>query len=129
MTKKLFYPVFAFVVAVSLSGLAWAQGGEAKTIKAAYLVDVACSKIVVKDASKAAAHSGKNGCAINKPGCKNSGTGVFVDGKFLTISNDKGKQLAIAALEGASKETGAKYTVVGKVTGETIEVESITEEK
>jgi hypothetical protein len=126
MTKRLFYPLFAFVVAVSLAVAASAQG--AKTLKGAAIVDVACSANVIKGgASAAEGHSGKKGCAT-KPGCEKSGYGAYADGKYIKFADEKSNALAKEALAKATKDTGAKFTVVGKVTGETMTVESITPE-
>jgi hypothetical protein len=127
MTKKLFYPVFAFVVALSLTGVALAW--DDATLKGAAIVDVACSANVTKGGASAAdGHSGNKGCAT-KPGCEKSGYGAYANGKYIKFADAKSNELAKAALTGASKETGAKFTVVGKVTGETMTVTSITEEK
>jgi hypothetical protein len=128
MTKKLFYPLFAFVVALSLAGLASAKGAST-TLKGAAIVDVACSANVIKGGASAAdGHSGKTGCAT-KPGCAKSGYGAYANGKYIKFADEKSNTLAKEALAKATKDTGAKFTVVGEVTGETMTVESITEEK
>lgn len=128
MTKKLFYPLFALVVALSMVGTASAQ--DSVTLKGK-IVDKACSGgLAKKDGAQATAdaHSGSDGCAM-KEGCKKSGHGVFAeDGKYYTF-DAKGTELSIAALQKASKKSGAVFNVVGKVSGETIEVERITEAK
>jgi hypothetical protein len=125
MVKKMFYPLFALVVALSLAGAASAQS---KTLKGK-IVDKACSAGLAKKdgaAATADAHSGSEGCAM-KTGCQKSGHGVFAeDGKYYTF-DAKGNELSVAALKGASKKTGATFNVVGKVTGDTIAVESISE--
>jgi hypothetical protein len=127
MTKKLFYPVFAFVVALSLAGMALADGET--TLKGASIVDVACSKNVIKGGESAAnGHSGSGGCAM-KEGCAKSGYGAYYEGKYLKFADAKSNELATAALTKSSKATGAKFTVVGEVKGETMTVKSITEDK
>jgi hypothetical protein len=127
MTKKLFYPLFAFVVALSLTGVALAW--DDTTLKGAAIVDVACSANVTKGGAGAAdGHSGSKGCAT-KPGCEKSGYGAYADGKYIQFADAKSNELAKAALTKASKETGAKFTVVGKVDGGKMTVASITEEK
>jgi hypothetical protein len=124
MTKKLIYPLFALMVAVCMSMVAAAQGST--TIKGASLVDVACGTSKVKDDAGAEAHSGKKGCAT-KEACSKSGLGVFHDGKFVKL-DPKGSDLAKAALAKTSKDTGAKFTVVGKLDGGVFHATSITEE-
>jgi hypothetical protein len=127
MTKKLFYPLFALVIAVSMAVAASAQGQAKAFSEEGWIVDKACSANVVKGGESAAnGHSGKNGCAVNKAGCKNSGLGIYSGGKFHAF-DAKGSELAIATLAKASKETGAKFKVVGQLKGEVVEVESITE--
>jgi hypothetical protein len=127
MTKKLFYPLFALVVALSLAGAALADGNT--TITGASIVDVACSKNVIKGGATAAdGHSGSGGCAM-KEGCEKSGYGAYHDGKYLKFADAKSNELAKAALTKSSKATGAKFTVVGEVKGETMTVKSITEDK
>jgi hypothetical protein len=124
MTKKLFYPLFALVVALSLAGVASAQGAS-KTLTG-HIVDKACSGNVVKGGASAAdGHSGSKGCA-GKDGCLKSGLGLYADGKW-TAFDAKGNELAKAALAKASKETGAKFKVVGELKGDTLAVTEITE--
>jgi hypothetical protein len=125
MTKKLFYPVFAFVVALSLTVVASAQGGKTLT---GHIVDKACSGNVVKGGASAADnHSGSKGCAVKGP-CANSGFGLYADGKW-TAFDENGNKLAKDALAKASKETGAKFKVVGELKGDTLAVTEITEAK
>jgi hypothetical protein len=122
MTKKLFYPLFALLVAFSLVSLASAQGKEFT----GSIVDKSCSGNVIKGGDSAAAgHSGSKGCANKKP-CRESGLGLFTDGKYYSF-DAKGNELAAAALGKASKETGAKFKVVGELKGDTLTVTEITE--
>jgi hypothetical protein len=121
MTKKLFYPLFAFVVALSLASVASARDGKVLT---GHIVDKACSGGVVKDGvAKADAHSGSKGCAAKKP-CADSGLGLYTDGKWIAF-DEKGTELAKAALAKATKETGATFKVTGTVEGDKIKVEKI----
>jgi hypothetical protein len=124
MVKKVFYPLFAFVFALSLAGAALGQGAS-KTLTG-HIVDKACSGNVAKGGASAAdAHSGSKGCA-KKEGCEKSGYGIFANGKW-TAFDAKGNELAKAALANASKETGAKFKVVGELKGDTLAVTEITE--
>jgi hypothetical protein len=125
MTKKLIYPLFALMVAVCMTMVAAAQGST--TIKGAYLVDVACGTSKVHDGAGAEAHSGKKGCAT-KEACSKSGLGFFHDGKFHKF-DAKGSDLAKAALAKSAKDTGAKFTVVGKAEGGVFHATAITEEE
>ena len=127
MIKKLFNPAFALLVALSLVGLASAQGGKATTLTG-YIVDKMCSASLAKKDNPeafAAGHSGSKGCALKGP-CANSGFGVFADGKYYEF-DEKGAALAKAALEKSPKENGAKFKVVGKVSEGKMTVESISE--
>ena len=84
-----------------------------------HVVDVACAK---KDLST---HSRK--CAT-APGCSKSGYGlVTADGKF-TKFNEAGNAKALAALQASTKNNDLKAKVTGKISGDVIEVESITVE-
>lgn len=79
------------------------------------VVDVSCAK---KDLST---HSRK--CAM---GCSKSGYGlVTADGKF-TKFDEAGNAKALAALQASTKNNDLKAKVTGKISGEVIEVESIT---
>jgi hypothetical protein len=127
MTKKLFYPLFAFVVALSLAGVASAQGAASKSFTG-HIVDKSCSANVVKGGASAADnHSGSKGCAAKKP-CADSGLGLYAEGKWRAF-DAKGTELAKAALANASKETGAKFKVVGELKGDTLAATEITEVK
>jgi hypothetical protein len=127
MIKKLFFPVFALAIALSLSVLTLAQGSGSTTLTGS-IVDKACSGGLAnkeKAEAHAANHSGSKGCALKEP-CANSGLGVYADGKYYEF-DAAGAALAKATLEKSSKEKGAKFKVVGKVSEGKMTVESITE--
>jgi len=124
MIKKLFFPVSALVVALSLVGLTFAQG-EATTLTG-HIIDKACSqRVAKKENPQAAAAAESKGCALMES-CAKSGFGVFADGKFYEF-DQKGASLAKSALEKTSKDKGAKFKVVGKVSEGKVAVDSITE--
>jgi hypothetical protein len=58
--------------------------------------------------------------------CFKSGLGVYSGGKYYQF-DAKGNELGKAALEKSKKDKGAKFKVTGKVTGDKMAVESITE--
>jgi hypothetical protein len=126
MIRKLINPAFALLVALSLVGLASAQGNKASTLTG-YIVDKACSGGLKKENPEATAvgHSGSKGCALKEP-CANSGFGVFADGKYYEF-DENGNAMAKTALQKSSKEKGAKFKVVGKVSEGKMTVDSITE--
>jgi hypothetical protein len=122
--KRLMTMTFALAMLLSLSSLALAQG-EKKTLSG-NIVDKACSARVGKAANPqeaAAGHAKK--CALSD-NCKASGYGVYSDGKFYEF-DAKGAELAAAALTKSAKDKGAVFKVTGKVSGDKIAVESITE--
>ena len=122
--KRLMTMTFALAMLLSLSSLALAQG-EKKTLSG-NIVDKACSARVGKAANPqeaAAGHTKK--CALSD-NCKASGYGVYSDGKFYEF-DAKGAELAAAALTKSAKDKGAVFKVTGKVSGDKIAVESITE--
>jgi hypothetical protein len=128
MKKNLIIPVFALLVALSMIVVALAQGGA--TSFSGPIVDQMCAGGMVKKGSHsgAAGHSGKAGCAL-KEACAKSGFGVFADGKFHKF-DAKGNELAKAALEKSSKDTGVNFKVTGKADSEgNIAVTSIEEVK
>jgi hypothetical protein len=124
MKKNPIYPVFALLVALAMITLALAQGQEPLE---GPVVDQMCAAGPAKsgDAAKTAGHSGKKGCAL-KEACAKSGFGVFAKGKYYKF-DAKGNELAKAALEKSSKDTGATFKVTGKVTGDSVAVTSIEE--
>jgi hypothetical protein len=122
--KRLILTTFALAAILSLSSLTFAQGMK-KTLSG-NIVDKACSGRVGKAANPqeaAAGHTKK--CALSD-NCKASGYGVYSDGKFYEF-DAKGAELAAAALTKSAKDKGAIFKVTGKVSGDKIEVESITE--
>jgi hypothetical protein len=79
------------------------------------LVDVSCAK---KDL---ATHTRK--CAVS---CARGGYGlVTADGKFHKF-NEAGNIKALEALKSGTKDADLKATVTGKMSGELIEVESVS---
>ncbi|NDD65316.1 MAG: hypothetical protein EBZ36_15270 [Acidobacteria bacterium] len=124
MMKRFVMTVIGLGVFLTVSGLALAQG-EKKTLSG-NIVDKACSGRVAKAANPqeaAGGHSKK--CALSD-NCKASGFGVYSDGKFYEF-DAKGAELAADALTKSGKEKGAVFKVTGKVSGDKIAVESITE--
>ncbi len=122
--KKTTMITLALGVVMGLTGLVLAQGKN--TTISGNLVDKACSARVAKAANPqeaAAGHSKK--CALSE-NCKASCYGVYSEGKFYEL-DDKGCELAKAALEKSTKEKGAVFKIVGKVDGAKIAVVSITE--
>jgi hypothetical protein len=102
--------VLSTVAAAALfAGLALAESWSGT------VVDVSCAK---KDL---ATHSRQ--CAL---GCAKSGFGlVTADGKFHKF-NEAGNAKTLEALKASAKNADLKATVNGKMSGETIEVESIS---
>ena len=124
MTKRLAMTVLGLGVMLALSTLTFAQG-EKKTLSG-NIVDKACSGRGAKAANPqeaAGGHSKK--CALSD-NCKASGYGVYSDGKFYEF-DAKGAELAAEALTKSGKEKGAVFKVTGKVSGDKIAVDSITE--
>jgi hypothetical protein len=122
--KRLMISSLALGILLLLPGMGMAQGGK-KTLSG-NIVDKACSGKVGKAANPqeaAAGHSKK--CALSE-NCKASGYGVYADGKFYEF-DAKGAELAAAALTKTTKEKGAIFKVTGKVDGDKIMVESISE--
>lgn len=127
MIRKLFLPLLALTVALSLVVLTSAQGNKSTTLTG-YLVDKMCSQRALKDEKPpaiASGHSGNKGCALREA-CANSGLGVYADGKYYEF-DEKGTAMAKAALENTAKEKGATFKVVGIVNEGKMTVESITE--
>jgi hypothetical protein len=60
--------------------------------------------------------------------CKDSGVGLFVDGKFYQF-DEKGSAEAIKLMEASSSEKVVKAVVRGELNGETLIVKSIREAK
>lgn len=121
MSKKLFSALAALVIVLSLSALAAAQDAKSVTLTG-NILDKACS---AKNNTAELAGNHKKGCALSA-NCLKSGLGVFADGKYVEF-DEKGTELAKAALEKTSKPNGAKFKVVGKVAEGKLMVESITE--
>ena len=121
MLKKF---ICALTVIMALSVVAMAQDGA--TTVTGYVVDKACSAKVAKAKDPATEAAGQpKGCILMKS-CFDSGVGVYSDGKFIEF-DDKGKNLAKAALEKTKKDKGVKLKVTGKLTGTTMAVEKIEE--
>jgi hypothetical protein len=113
MLKKF---IFSLTAIIALSLVAIAQDSKSTTLEG-YIVDKHCS-------AQDMANHGK-GCVLSAA-CIKSGLGVYADGKFIAF-DEKGSAQAKAALEKSKKDKGAKFKVTGKVTGDKMTVESITE--
>ena len=122
MLKKF---IFSLTAIMALSLVAMAYDGDALE---GVIVDKNCATGKVPkqggDLQTAAANETK-GCIL-MPSCVNSGLGVYSGGKYY-LFDAKGNELGKAALEKSKKDKGAKFKVTGKVTGDKIAVESITE--
>jgi hypothetical protein len=122
MLKKF---IFSLTAIMALSLVAMAYDGDALE---GIIVDKNCATGKVPkqggDLQTAAANETK-GCIL-MPSCVNSGLGVYSGGKYYQF-DAKGNELGKAALEKSKKDKGAKFKVTGKVTGDRIAVENITE--
>src|SRR5262245_40656624 len=123
MLKKF---IFSLTAIMALILVALAYDGDA-TLEGV-IVDKNCATGKVPkqggDVQTAAANESK-GCIL-MASCVNSGLGVYSGGKYY-LFDAKGNELAKAALEKSKKDKGAKFKVTGKVTGDKMAVESITE--
>jgi hypothetical protein len=122
MSKKLFSAMSAAVLVLSLTVFAAAQGGAKSVTLTGNILDVACSA-GNNTPEKAANH--KKGCSLSER-CLKSGLGVYADGKF-TAFDEAGTAKAKEALEKTAKANGAKFKVTGKMAGDKLTVESISE--
>jgi hypothetical protein len=120
MLKKFIFSLTA-IMALSLVAIAQDKALEG------FIVDKACAtgKVAKQADPQAAAANENKGCVL-MPSCLQSGLGVYSGGKY-TEFDEKGVALAKAALEKSKKDKGAKFKVTGKVTGNKMAVESITE--
>ena len=122
MLKKF---IFSLTAIMALSLVALAYDGDSKV---GVIVDKNCATGKVPkqggDVQTAAANESK-GCIL-MTSCVNSGLGVYAGGKYY-LFDAKGNELGKAALEKSKKDKGAIFKVTGKVTGDKIAVESITE--
>ena len=114
MLKKI---IFALTAIMALSLVIMAQDKAKEVTLTGNIVDKHCS------GADMATHG--KGCVLSKK-CYDSGLGVFADGKFIAFDAD-GTAKAKAALEASKKDKGAKFKVTGKVTGNKMAVESVTE--
>ena len=121
MLKKF---IFSLTAIMALSIVAMAYDGDLIGV----IVDKNCATGKVPkqggDLQTAAANESK-GCILMKS-CVDSGLGLYSDGKYY-LFDAKGNELGKAALEKSKKDKGAKFKVTGKVTGDKMAVESITE--
>jgi hypothetical protein len=122
MLKKF---IFSLTAVMALSLVAMAYDGDPLV---GVIVDKNCAtgKVAKQggDLQTAAANESR-GCIL-MPSCVNSGLGIYSDGKYYEFDKN-GVALAKAALEKSKKDKGAKFKVTGKVTGDKVAVESITE--
>jgi len=121
MLKKF---IFSLTAIIALSLVVMAQ--EGKTSLTGHIVDKTCAANNAKQADPQAAAANETRACIMMESCINSGLGVYADGKYTQFDKN-GVALAKAALEKSKKDKGAKFKVIGKVTGNTMAVESITE--
>ena len=123
MLKKF---IFSLTAIMALSLVAMAYDGDAKL--EGVIVDKNCAtgKVAKQggDLQTAAANESR-GCILMES-CRKSGLGVYSGGKYYEF-DAKGNELAKAALEKSKKDKGATFKVAGKVTGDKVAVESITE--
>lgn len=122
MSKKLFSAMSAFALLVGLSVFATAQDGGKSITVTGNILDVACS---ASNNTPEKADNHKKGCSLSER-CLKSGLGVYADGKF-TAFDEASTTKAKAALEKSTKTNGAKFKVMGKMTGDKLMVESISE--
>ncbi|MGH9751712.1 MAG: hypothetical protein ACREA2_02925 [Blastocatellia bacterium] len=120
MLKKFIFSLTA-IIALSLAVIAQ---DKQPTELTGFITDKGCAAKVgnASDPQVAAADHEKK-CVL---GCSNSGLGIYSDGKF-TQFDEKGSQVAKAALEKSKKDKGAKFKVTGKVADGKMTVESIAE--
>jgi len=122
MLKKF---IFSLTAIMALSLVAMAYDGDSLE---GVIVDKNCATGKVPkqggDLQTAAANESK-GCIL-MTSCLNSGLGVYSGGKYYQF-DAKGNELGKAALEKSKKDKGAKFKITGKVSGDRIAVESITE--
>ena len=116
--------MFSLTAIIALSLIVIAQD---KVTLEGPIVDKACAtgKVAKNSDPQAAAANESKGCILME-NCLKSGLGVYSGGKY-TQFDDKGVALAKAALEKSKKDKGAKFKVTGKVSGDKIAVDSITE--
>jgi hypothetical protein len=116
--------VFTLMAVIALSLVVMGQGG--KITLTGYIIDKACSaRLAKKSDPQAAAAEEPTSCALME-GCIKSGFGIFADGMY-TEFDEKGRALAKAALEKTKKDKGAKFQVIGRVTGDKMSVTDIKE--
>jgi hypothetical protein len=120
MLKKF---IFSLTAVMALSLVVMAYDGDALV---GHIVDKTCATKDAKQADPQAAAANETKFCVLMESCINSGLGVYADGKYIQFDTN-GVALAKAALEKSKKDKGAKFKVIGKVTGDRIAVESITE--
>ncbi|MGO9272996.1 MAG: hypothetical protein ACLQOO_22635 [Terriglobia bacterium] len=109
--KKLYWVALFSILAIPAVA-------PAETFKGVALVDVNCSAKVKADPD---AHT--RACALQ---CQKSGFGILTpDGTFLKL-DAQGNQQAVQLLSKSRKADHLRANVKGKVTGDTIEVQSIS---
>jgi hypothetical protein len=129
MLKKFIFSLTA-IMALSLVVMAQEgkQGDKADMTKmTGVIIDNACAlgKVAKAADPQAAAEESPTSCA-KMESCVKSGFGIYSGGKY-TKFDEKGNALAKAALEKTKKDKGAKFEVIGKVTGDKMTVEKIQE--
>ena len=122
MLKKF---IFSLTAVMALSLVVMAQNGKETTLTG-YIVDKTCATKDAKQADPQAAAANETKFCVLMESCINSGLGVYSDGKYIQFDKN-GVALAKAAIEKSKKDKGARFKVIGKVTGDSMVVESITE--
>jgi len=122
MLKKF---IFSLTAIMALSLVAMAYDGD---YLEGVIVDKNCAtgKVAKQGGDLQTAAANENRGCILMTSCLNSGLGLYSGGKYYEFDR-KGNELAKAALEKSKKDKGAKFKVTGKVTGDKMAVESITE--
>lgn len=129
MTKKLIALLIALAVALSIAAVSTAQKKDSeKVMLTGNIVDKACATgRMKKDDPQGAIDAHKKSCSL-MDNCLKSGLGVYADGKF-TEFDEKGSEMAKAALEKSAKDNGAKFKVMGKMADGKLAVSNIEELK
>ncbi len=114
MKRTLLSSLIVFTLLFGLAGIISAQGK--KTTLTGVIIDKKCS-------ARGAAHT--RDCTLK---CKDSGIGLFADGKFYEF-DAKGTEEAIKLMEASQSEKVLKATVEGELEDTKLTVTSIKEVK
>jgi len=108
--KKLVLGLLVIALASPLTAATW---------KSVALMDAGCA---AKEDMLAHPENHPKSCALQ---CSKAGYGVVVDGKFIKF-DEKGDELAAAALKKSEKKDHLAATITGELKDGTIEVKSLT---